>query len=174
MKLTEFIEAYKNQDAEKIGSVKIRKYIPLAEKFGIIKSIEAKLLEMDIHTRLDAMYFVREKQLVYFFEILLKYMDIEVDERTEEIYDECMRIDIDKFIKHYCASDYNRFCKIVDEEIQISDAYLLRETLMEASSCILGDEMDKLFDGIRENQDVFEHLNEILAIDNKGIKGKSV
>ena len=77
-------------------------------------------------------------------------------------------------IKHYCASDYNRFCKIIDEEIQISDAYLLRETLMEASSGILGDEMDKLFEGIRENQDVFEHLNEILAIDNKGIKGKSV
>ena len=45
---------------------------------------------------------------------------------------------------------------------------------MEASSGILGNEMDKLFDGIRENQDVFEHLNEILAIDNKGIKGKSV
>ena len=33
---------------------------------------------MEIHTRTDPMYFVREKQLVYFFDVLLKYTDIEV------------------------------------------------------------------------------------------------
>lgn len=173
MTLNEFIEAYKNQDETKVGSVKIRKYISLAEKFDIIKSMEDKFFDMETQDRLNPMYFVREKQLVYFFDVLLKYTDLEVDERTEAIYDECMVLDIDKFIKHYCASDYNRFCKIVDEEIQVSDAYLLRSSLMEASSGMLNEEMDKLFEGINENKEVFEHLGDILMINNKGLK-KSV
>lgn len=173
MTLNEFIEAYKNQDETKVGSVKIRKYISLAEKFDIIKSMEDKFFDMETQDRLNPMYFVREKQLVYFFDVLLKYTDLEVDERTEAIYDECMVLDIDKFIKHYCVSDYNRFCKIVDEEIQVSDAYLLRSSLMEASSGMLNEEMDKLFEGINENKEVFEHLGDILMINNKGLK-KSV
>ena len=174
MKLTEFIEAYKNQDSDKVGSVKIRKYIPISEKFDIINGVEGKFFDMEIHTRTDPMYFVREKQLVYFFDILLKYTDIEVDERTEKIYDDCMVVDIDKFFKHYCTTDYNRFCKMIDEEIQISDAYLLRNALASASTEMLDNEMDKLFAEIKDNKEIFEHLNEILSIDNRGIKKKSV
>ena len=63
---------------------------------------------------------------------------------------------------------------MIDEEIQISDAYLLRNALASASTEMLDNEMDKLFAEIKDNKEIFEHLNEILSIDNRGIKKKSV
>lgn len=166
MKLTEFLIAFKEQDKEKVGSVKIRRYITLDEKLKIISRLQPMFLEMQTKGGFDSTEFQKEKELIRFFDILLAYTDIDVDERTVDMFDDCMLLDIDKFFYHYCYRDCDRFYSIVNEQIQVSDAYLLRDAIMSVNSGKLEKEFKNVIKDLKNNADVFANLNEILGIDH--------
>ena len=174
MNLTDFIEGYKKQDESVIKDVIIRKYIPLREKFDIIKKNEDKIAKAELEDGLSTRKFVLSKEMIKFFCLLLSYTNIEVDEYSEQIYDECLSLNIDRFFTHYVKYDYERFCRIFDEMIQISDAYMLRSVLMDVGKQDIGGEFDKIIESIYKNSDVLSNLNEILRINNRGIRKETV
>lgn len=164
MKLTEFLAAYKNQDKDLVGGVKIRKYIPAGEKMKILYRLQPTFTAMQSGSTFNSLDYIIEKEVVKFFDILLCYTDIEVDDRSLDVYDECMSLDIDKFFIHYCSRDYERFCGIMDEQLTISDAYSLREAISTINSGNLEEEFAGVIKGMKDNLPMFENLNEILGI----------
>lgn len=170
MNISEFIVVYKNQDIEKMNEVKIAKYIPINKKESIIKNL-ILIFSSSMSGNINYIDIMKKKELARFFNILLSYTNITVNEYTEDLYDECMSCGIDKFIKHYCNTDYNRFCKLFDEAMQISDTMLFREAIINVGNSNLSEEFEKVVDGIKKNKKVFENLNDIIGFNNIGLRG---
>lgn len=172
MKLSEFVEYFKKQDAEKISTVNIRKYIPIDEKFEILSNAEKKLIELELSD--GVLVFVRRRELLRFFNIMLAYTDLEVDDDSKSMYDACLTIDIDKFFNHYIGRDYKRFCDMFDEALTISDAYALRESLMSVGKQNLDEEFANIMKEIGDNADILGNLNEIMRINYRGLHKETV
>lgn len=173
MKLTEFLEAYKNQDKDAVGSIKIRNYIPMGEKMDILYKLQHVFVEMQSGSTFNSLDYIASKELVKFFDILLKYTDIDVDERTVDMYDQCMNLNIDRFLIHYCTNDYKRFCDIMEQQLTINDSYSLREAITMVNDSKLEEEFGNVIKGMKDNLPMFQNLNEILGINNLGLKPKT-
>ena len=84
MKLSEMFEAFTHEDAKTLNDVKISRYMPIATKVDIINSCDKKFAaaELDIS---NTTAIAKMKELAKFFDLLLAYVDIEVDDRSEKI-----------------------------------------------------------------------------------------
>lgn len=170
MKLTEFIRIYKSQDSKKMEEVKITKYLPMNVKIKIINEV-SMILSTFSSGNINYIEIIKHKQMAMFFNLLLSYTDIKVDEYSEEVYDECMACGIEKFLLHFVKEDYERFCKMLNEATQISDTMLFRESIMQIGKTDLSEDFNNIISSIKENEGVFKNLNEILGINNIGLKG---
>ena len=169
MKLSEFLSYFRAQDADKIAEVKIVKYIPFNDKLNILRKSEKELLGVELSGMTGMTQFVEGKERFRFFRILLAYTNIEVDNDSVEMYDDCLTIEMDKFFMHYCKTDYDRFCKMFDDIVAINDGYMLREALMSIGTESLDEQFHNIVEELGKNSDMFANLNEILRINNRGL-----
>ena len=79
MKLSEMFEAFTHEDAKTLNDVKISRYMPIATKVDLINSCDKKFAaaELDIS---NTTAIAKMKELAKFFDLLLAYVDIEVDD----------------------------------------------------------------------------------------------
>lgn len=170
MKFSEFIEFYKNSDAKSLESVKINRYIPIEKKILIIDSINDKFLEAELDIE-DPCKIIKEKELMKFFEILLSYIDVEIDNRSVETYDECMAIGVDDFILRLIQrKDYMRFCEMFEKTYEIKDANMFRNALTGIGKESLTSDLKKMTKELIKNKDIISNLNNIIGYNNIGIK----
>ncbi len=172
MKLSEFLNHFRMQEASKMADVKILRYIPFDEKISILKNSEKELLSVNLSGMTGMTEFVKEKEKFRFFRILLAYTDLEVDDTSIEMYDACLAIDMDRFFTHYCKVDYERFCKMFDDIVSINDGYMLRDALMSVGTESIDEQFHNIVEELGQNAGMFANLNEILRINNLGLNKK--
>ena len=169
MKLSEMFEAFTHEDAKTLNDVKISRYMPIATKVDLINSCDKKFAaaELDIS---NTTAIAKMKELAKFFDLLLAYVDIEVDDRSEEMYDRCMAANFDLFVKHYVKNDYERLCRMFDEEFDMGDSAMLRKVLLDVGTTDMAKDLEASMKILGENQDVIKNLNYIIGYNEGAVR----
>ena len=164
MKLTEFIEAYKNHDKELISRIEFKNYIPIRKKKEICEVLISNLEDFDYHSPTSGEYII-SKEIELFFSAIEYYMDIIVDEKNIDVYDECMELGIDKFvIRKDTKEDYKRLEKMFKDLTEIKATFLIRDTLMSFGDMDIKEDADYMMNVFKENKDTIGNLAEIFGI----------
>lgn len=164
MKLTELIEAFRREDAKALSDVKISRYMPIDTKVALINSCDKQFAaaELDI-TNTTAI--AKMKELAKFFVLLLAYVDVEVDDNSEAMYDNCMSCNFDMFVKHYVKNDYDRLCRMFDDAFDTGDSAMLRKVLLDVGTKDMAKDLEESMKILGDNKDLVEKLNYIIGYD---------
>lgn len=170
MKLKDFIEAYKKEDKDKVGSVVFRRYIPISEKMQIIDNDDVEYVKQQLEIG-NPSGLIKQKEIAKFFCVLLAYTDIKSVEKTEDVYDECMALGIDSFIiSNIQKRDYERFCYMYDKVYETSDMYLFRNVIAQIGQTNIEDDVKDAMQELYKNKEILSNLNQIIGFNNTGIK----
>ena len=169
MKLTEMFEAFTHEDAKTLTDVKISRYMPIDAKVELINSCDRKFVaaELDIS---NTTAIAKMKELAKFFDLMLAYVDVEVDDRSEEMYDRCMAANFDMFIKHYVKNDYERLCRMFDEAFDTGDSAMLRKVLLDIGTTDMAKDLEESMKILGENKDMIKNLNHIIGYNEGAVR----
>lgn len=169
MKLTEMFEAFTHEDAKTLNDVKISRYMPISAKVDLINSCDVKFAaaELDIS---NTTAIAKMKELAKFFVLMLAYVDVEVDDDSEEMYDRCMAANFDLFIKHYIKNDYDRLCRMFDDAFNTGDAAMLRKVLLDVGTTDMAKDLEESMKILGENSDVIKNLNYIIGYNEGAVR----
>lgn len=164
MKLSDLIEVFKHEDAKTLSDVKISRYIPIDAKVALINSCDKAFAAAELNIS-DTTSIAKMKEMAKFFVLLLAYVDVEIDDDSEAMYDKCMSCNFDMFIKHYVKNDYDRLCRMFDDAFDTSDSALLRKVLLDIGTKDMAKDLEESMKILGENKDMVEKLNYIIGYD---------
>lgn len=169
MKLSEMFEAFTHEDAKTLSDVKISRYMPINAKVELINSCDKKFVaaELDIS---NTTAIAKMKEMAKFFDLMLAYVDVEIDDDSEDMYDRCMAANFDLFIKHYVKNDYDRLCRMFDEAFDTGDSAMLRKVLLDIGTSDMSKDIEDAIKILGENKDVIENLNYIIGYDKGAVR----
>lgn len=169
MKLSEMFEAFTHEDAKTLSDVKISRYMPINAKVELINSCDKKFVaaELDIS---NTTAIAKMKEMAKFFDLMLAYVDVEIDDDSEDMYDRCMAANFDLFIKHYVKNDYERLCRMFDEAFDTGDSAMLRKVLLDIGTTDMSKDIEDAMKILGENKDVIENLNYIIGYDKGAVR----
>lgn len=169
MKLSEMFEAFTHEDAKTLSDVKISRYMPINAKVELINSCDKKFVaaELDIS---NTTAIAKMKEMAKFFDLMLAYVDVEIDDDSEDMYDRCMAANFDLFIKHFVKNDYDRLCRMFDEAFDTGDSAMLRKVLLDIGTSDMSKDIEDAIKILGENKDVIENLNYIIGYDKGAVR----
>ena len=174
MELKELLSILKSKDTESKEKIMVKGFIPLGEKMRVINKSLDILKEID-NVSEDPRIMVVEKQMCKFFDLMMAYTNIRVNEssRTPEIYDECMMLTLDKYIlSHGAKYDYARFEKMFDETSDLGVIKFLTTSFGAINEIQFKDGLEKFSKSLSENKDALKAAGNMFAINNPSIKTK--
>lgn len=147
-------------------NVKIKKYIRLMDKHAIVLNVISHLNVVE-GGALDGAELAIEKSFVMFYDVLLKYTDLEIaDEyRNFDYYDIFLEAGIDSFIKEICNNDYLRIIELINTSKDYNNLTFLSKLFENMDSDKLYSSLEKI-DELIKNEDNMSKIIEIMKFNN--------
>lgn len=143
------------------NNVKVKKYIRLMDKNSIVLNIVSHLNIIEGGV-LDGIEVAIEKSFVMFYDVLLKYTNLEINEeyRNFDYYDIFVEAGIDSFIKNTCNDDYLRVVELINTTKDYNNLTFI-------SKLFEGMDSDKLYSSLEKIDELIkneENMNKIIEI----------
>lgn len=165
MTFSEFIERYKSMDETTIPAINFTKYITIGDKVSTAQELVDNMNELYGYD-IQAPIFIKNREILKFFTLLGAYTDIVMEhgEETEENYDYCQEMGIEKLlISNIPIYEYRRFEKIIDDMLTVNDVLLLKNAMVNNERVDLAKEREALGGDIRDNADLIEKMFDIIS-----------
>lgn len=144
-----------------LTKLNIKSYLPLMEKAGIVNKILFLKTMPDYNSEIMN---IVELEKIKFWEILLAYTDIDMDEsenlKTVENYD-ILYFAIGDYIYARCYNDYNRIIKMIDDYTNYSNIQTMLEGFNEIRDFDYGNIEKSLEDTIDRLGDLQDKIEDI-------------
>lgn len=148
------------------NNVKIKKYIRLMDKHAIVLNVISHLNVVE-GGALDGAELAIEKSFVMFYDVLLKYTNLEIEDeyRNFDYYDIFLEAGIDSFIKNVCNDDYLRAVELIDTTKDYNNLTFLSKLFEGMDSDKLYSSLEKI-DELMKNEENMNKIVEIMKFNN--------
>lgn len=175
IKLKEIISCIKD-NKEVFRLIKTRPYIPIMEKDIICRKymLEKSLKE---ETNEDPVSLSIELEILWKFEIVFKYTNVEVeeDDKTFENYDLLMSSGVFDFISKKCSYDMKKIGDLIKNACGVSDMIVVTQILKSANGTDIKKSIEE-FKNVVGDKNIVDGISKILAFNdpaiNQAIHGK--
>lgn len=150
--------------------IDLREYIPILEKSLITRKYVLKKTLMDTEV-FDAVTLAVELEVMFAFEVLLQYTNIEIteNEKTFSIYDKLSNIGLFQLVEEKCHRDYIKIKELATRSLGINDTMAFANILKNYDSTNLENGLKELKE-VLSNKEMIKEINKLLAFNDPSMK----